>query len=210
MRADLVDCAIGLARTLHRLLPDAADVAGLLALLLLVDSRRATRQDADGRLLLLADQDRSRWDRALIAEGVDLLTESLRRSAPTRYSVQAAIAAVHAEAPTYEATDWGEIAALYDVLLELWPSPVVALNRAIALGLRDGPGRGLDALAPLLAEPALATYQYLSATRADFLRQLARWDEAAAAYEEALMLTDNAAEREFLERRLTEVRRPEK
>jgi RNA polymerase sigma-70 factor (ECF subfamily) len=206
VRTDLVDCAVGLARTLHRLLPASADVTGLLALLLLVDARRATRQAGDGRLLLLADQDRSLWDRALISEGVDLLTESLRSGPPTRYSVHAAIAAVHAEAPTYQDTDWGEIAALYDVLLDVWPSPVVALNRAIALGLRDGPQSGLDALAPLLADPALATYQYLSATHADFLRRLGRWDEAAVAYEEALLLAGNDAEREFLARRLAEVR----
>lgn len=205
VRTDLADCAITLARMLHQLLPRASEVAGLLALLLLVDARRETRLSLTGQLVLLADQDRSAWDRERINEGIDLLTQSLRTHPPTRYAVQAAIAAVHAEAPTWEATDWSEIAALYDVLLDLWPSPVVQLNRAIALGMRDGPQAGLNALAPLSDEPALATYKYLSATRADFLRRLQRWTDAKAAYEEALLLTDNTAERDF-ERRLEEVR----
>jgi RNA polymerase sigma-70 factor (ECF subfamily) len=206
VRVDLVDCAIRLARMLYQLLPGTSEVTGLLALLLLVDARRETRLSRSGELVLLADQDRSAWDHEQIAEGIDLLTGSLHTHPPTRYAVQAAIAAVHAEAPTWEATDWSEIAALYDVLLDLWPSPVVELNRAVALGMRDGPQAGLNALAPLSDEPTLATYKYLSATRADFLRRLELWTQAQAAYEEALMLTDNTAEREFLERRLTEVR----
>ena len=206
VRADLVDCAIDLARMLHRLLPDSGDVSGLLALLLLTDARRLTRLSATGTLALLSDQDRTMWDTRQIAEGVDLLTESLARSAPTRYAVQAAIAAVHAEAPSWPDTDWGRIVALYDVLRRLWPSPVVELNRAVAVGLRDGPRAGLAALTPLLEEPALACYSYLSATRADFLRQLALWPQAAAAYEEALMLTENTVERDFLTGRLEEVR----
>jgi RNA polymerase sigma-70 factor, ECF subfamily len=207
VRADLMECAISLARMLYRLLPQTSEVAGLLALLLLVDARRETRLSRAGELVLLADQDREAWDREQIAKGIDLLTQSLRTHPPTRYAVQAAIAAVHAEAPTWEATDWPEIVALYDVLLGLWPSPVVQLNRAVALGMRDGPQAGLDALAPLSDDPALATYKYLSATRADFLRRLERWPQAQAAYEEALMLTDNAAERGFLEGRLAEVLR---
>ena len=206
VRTDLVDCAIRLARMLHRLLPGAADVGGLLALLLLVDARRGARQSASGGLVLLAEQDRGRWDAGGIAEGVDLLTRALSAGPPNRYAVQAAIAAVHAEAPSWEATDWAEIVALYDVLLRLWPSPVVELNRAVAVGLRDGPRAGLDALTPLLDEPALATYGYLSAARADFLRRLGNWAQALTAYEEALALTDNAVEREFLARRLDEVR----
>ena len=137
---------------------------------------------------------------------IGLLTGALRRQPPTRYAVEAAIAATHAEAPTWADTDWTEIAALYGVLRQLWPSPVVELNRAVAIGLRDGPAAGLDALAPLLADPALATYGYLSAARADFLRQLGCWPEAAAAYEEALALTGNEAERAFLAGRLTAVR----
>jgi predicted RNA polymerase sigma factor len=172
---------------------------------LLIDARRDTRLSASGRLLLLSEQDRTRWDNRLIDEGVGLLTAALRRRPPTRYAVEAAIAAAHAEAPTWEETDWREIVALYDVLLELWPSPVVELNRAVAVGLRDGPQAGLDALRPLLADPALATYGYLSAARADFLRQLHEWTQAAEAYEEALALTGNHVERAFLSERLGEV-----
>ncbi|MFB9360635.1 RNA polymerase sigma factor [Actinoplanes nipponensis] len=204
-RRDLVDAALHLARMLHRLLPGHAEAAGLLALLLLTDARRETRVDADGRLVLLAEQDRGRWDRGRIAEGTALLAEALRRGPPGRYAVQAAIAAVHAEAPAWADTDFTEIVGLYDVLRELWPSPVVELNRAVALGERDGPQAGLDALTPLLAEPALATYGYLSAARAHFLRRLGRHAEAAGAYEEALALTDNEVERAFLAARLAEL-----
>ncbi|MGI5177211.1 RNA polymerase sigma factor [Dactylosporangium sp. CA-152071] len=201
VRQDLVDAAIGLARVLRLLVPGDVSVAALLALMLLIDARRATR-DAGGRLLLLSEQDRTRWDARLIREGTDLLTFALRRSPPTRYAVEAAIAAVHAEAPSWEATDWQEIVALYDVLLRLWPSPVVALNRAVAVGLRDGPAAGLSALAPLLDSPSLSTYAYLSAARADFLRRLGRLPEAAEAYAEALALTGNDVERAFLAARL--------
>ena len=206
VREDLVGSAVSLARTLYRLLP-VAEPAGLLALLLLIDARRATRTTGDGHPVLLEDQDRSWWDREMIAEGIDLLTEALRGGPPTRYAVQAAIAAVHAEAPAFEATDWMEIVSLYDVLLRLWPSPVVELNRAVAIGMRDGPRAGLVALDRLADEPALATYRYLSAARADFLRRLGEWPEAVTAYEEALLLTDNESERAFLTMRLAEVRR---
>jgi RNA polymerase sigma factor (sigma-70 family) len=206
VRRDLVDSATSLARMLHLLMPNDAEISALLALMLLIDARRNTRLSASGRLLLLSEQDRRRWDTRLIGEGVGLLTDALRRRPPTRYAVEAAIAAVHAEAPTWQDTDWSEIVALYDVLLQLWPSPVVELNRAVAIGLRDGPQAGLDALTPLLADPALATYGYLSAARADFLRRLHRWTQAADAYEEALTLTDNGVERVFLAERLGEVR----
>lgn len=207
VRRDLVDSAVGLGRMLHLLMPNDAEVTSLLALMLLIDARSATRRSADGRMLLLAEQDRSRWDAALIAEGSALLTDALRRRPPTRYAVEAAIAAVHAEAPTWADTDFAEIVALYDVLRRLWPgSGVVELNRAAAIGLRDGPAAGLDALAPLLNDPTLATYGYLSAARADFLRQLHRWPEAAAAYDEALALTAGAPERAFLTQRLAEAR----
>jgi RNA polymerase sigma-70 factor, ECF subfamily len=206
VRTDLVDCAIGLAHMLHVLLPGDGEVSGLLALLLLIDARRDSRLSATGRLVLLADQDRARWDARKISEGIELLTRSLHGHPPARYAVQAAIAAVHAEAPTWNDTDWAEIVALYDVLRELWPSPVVELNRAVAVGLRDGPQAGLSALAPLSEEPALAAYGYLSAARADFLRRLGHWSRAQAAYTEALLLTDNDVEREFLTRRLDEVR----
>ncbi|MFI6265331.1 RNA polymerase sigma factor [Micromonospora sp. NPDC051006] len=207
VRQDMVDCAIRLARMLHLLMPTDAEVSALLALLLLIASRQNTRLSADGRLVLLSEQDRSRWDRQLIVEGQSLLTDVLRRRPPTRYALEAAIAALHAEAPTWQDTDWTQIAGLYDALFRLWPSPVVDLNRAVAIGLRDGPRAGLDALAPLLAEPALATYGYLSAARADFLRQLRQWPQAMTAYEEALTLTDNEVERAFLTERLTEVQR---
>ncbi|MGW3810009.1 RNA polymerase sigma factor [Micromonospora sp. NPDC005113] len=205
VRRDLVDSAIRLARMLHLLMPTDAEISGLLALLVLIASRLDTRVSDDGRLVLLSEQDRSRWDRQLIAEGQSLLTDALRRRPPTRYALEAAIAAVHAEAPTWQDTDWTEVVRLYDALFRLWPSPVVDLNRAVAIGLRDGPRAGLDALTPLLADPALATYGYLSAARADFLRQLGQWPQAATAYEEALTLTDNSVERVFLTERLTEL-----
>jgi RNA polymerase sigma-70 factor (ECF subfamily) len=205
VRRDLVDSAIGLARLLHLLMPKDVAVSALLALLLLVDARSNTRQSADGRILLLSQQDRTRWDTGQITQGVGLLTDALRRRPPTRYAVEAAIAAVHAEATTWQDTDWSEIVALYDVLLRLWPSPVVKLNRAVAIGYRDGPQVGLDALTSLLTDPALATYGYLSAARADFLRQLQRWTQAIDAYQEALTLTDNDVERAFLIKRLDDV-----
>ena len=203
IRADLVASALHLARTLHLLMPRSAEVGALLALLLITDARTGSRTAPDGRLLLLAEQDRTRWDHRQAAEGVALLTDVLRRHPPSRYAVQAAIAAVHAEAPSWEQTDWSEIVGLYAVLRALCPgSPVVDLNHAVAIGFRDGPQAGLDALTPLLAEPALATYGYLSAARADFLRRLGRTAEAAAAYEEALALTGNPVERQFLAGRL--------
>ncbi|HEY0534452.1 MAG TPA: DUF6596 domain-containing protein [Actinoplanes sp.] len=203
VRRDLVESAIALARLLHLLMPADAQVTALLALLLLNHARSASRHGDDGALRLLQDQDRTAWDRTLITEAAGLLTEALRRRPPSRFAVQAAIAAVHAQAPSFEDTDWSEIVALYDVLRRLWPgSSVVDLNRAVAVGLRDGPQAGLDALGPLLAEPALATYGYLSAARADFLRRLGRTAEAADAYREALALTDNEAERAFLSGRL--------
>jgi len=202
VRADLVERALQLARMLRALLPDDADVAGLLALLLLTDARRDTRVGPDGELVLLADQDRGRWDRARIGEGVELVRDALRRRPPSRYALQAAIAAVHAEAPTWEQTDWREIVALYGVLLQVWPSPVVALNRAVAVGLADGPAAGLAALDELTGEPQLAGYAYLPSSRAEFLHRLGRDDEARVAYEEALHFTSNAVERAFLERRL--------
>jgi len=206
IRHDLLDRALDLGRLLHLLMPTDAEVSAQLALMLLIDSRSATRVDSDGRMLLLAEQDRTRWNTERINEGVALLMQALRHQSPSRYALQAAIAAVHAESPSWEATDWPAIVALYDRLLALWPSPVVELNRAAAIGMRDGPCAGLDALAPLLANPALATYPYLSAARADFLRQLHDWPQAATAYEEAIALTGNDSERRFLTERLTEVR----
>ncbi len=202
VRADLVERAIDVARMLHELLPADADVTGLLALLLITDSRRATRLDDGGRLVLLADQDRSRWDRAAIAEGSALAKVALSAGAPGRFALEAAIGAVHADAPTWEDTDWPEIIGLYDALLARWPSPVVALNRAVAVGFAHGPHAGLHELERLGAEPRLASYTYLPAARADALRRLGRVEEARVAYSEALHLTDNAVERDYLARRL--------
>jgi RNA polymerase sigma factor (sigma-70 family) len=204
-RGELVERALDLARILRALLPGNADVAGLLALIMLTDARRATRVDERGQLLLLADQDRSQWDRAEIAEGIALVRDALRRRPPGRFALQAAIAAVHAEAPSWEATDWEELVGLYDLLAQAWPSPVVALNRAVAVGLAYGPEVGLAALDALAEEPQLATYSYLAASRADFLRRLGREADARLAYEEALALTDNEVERRFLLTRLEEV-----
>src|SRR5688572_5406740 len=174
VRRDLVERSVELARMLRRLLPQDPAVAGLLALLLLTDARRETRTGTDGRLLLLEEQDRSRWDHGAIAEGVALVRAALRVRSPTR-----------------DDTDWREIVALYDVLIQLWPSPVVALNRAAAVGFAQGAAAGLAALDLLSNEPQLAGYGYLPAARADFLRRLGRVDEARQAYAEALLLTEN-------------------
>jgi RNA polymerase sigma factor (sigma-70 family) len=204
VRTDLVEQALYLARMLRTLLPDDADVAGLLALILLTHARRTTRLSPDGSLSLLSEQDRTRWDAAEITEGLGLVREALHRRPPGRYALMAAIAAVHAEAPTWSATDWSELVGLYDLLVIIWPSPVVALNRAVAVGFAEGPGAGLKALDELAGEPQLASYAYLPSARADFLKRLGRIDEACAAYAEALDLTDNAVEREFLRARLDE------
>jgi RNA polymerase sigma factor (sigma-70 family) len=205
VRRDLVERALDLARMLRALLPADADVAGVLALILLTDARRPARVAADGALLPLSDQDRSLWDRRAITEGVALVRAALERRPPGRFALMAAIAAVHSSAPSWDATDWGEIVALYDELVAIWPSPVVALNRAVAVGLADGPAAGLAAVDALAAEPQLAGYGYLASARADFLRRLGRSDEARTAYEEALHLTENAVERSFLEGRLAEL-----
>ena len=202
VRHDLVVRALDLARMLSSLLP-APEVSGLLALVLLTDARRATRVDGDGRLLLLEEQDRSQWDRAAIDEGLSLVRAALQAGPPGRYALQAAIAAVHADAATWQETDWREIVALYALLEARWPSPVVALNRAVAVGLADGPQAGLDALDRLTTEPTLASYSYLPAARADFLRRLGRTSEARTAYDEALLLTENEVERAFLAGRLS-------
>jgi RNA polymerase sigma-70 factor (ECF subfamily) len=207
VRADLVERAIDLARTLHALMPDEREIGGLLALLLLTDARRATRTADDGRLLLLEEQDRSRWDRAAIAEGTGLVTAALRGGRPGRFALQAAIAAVHAEAPSYAETDWPQLLQLYGELLRAWPSPVVALNRAVVLAMVDGPAAGLAEIAGLERDGRLAGYRYLPAAKADMLRRLGRRDAAAGAYLEALALADNAAEQAFLARRIAEVGR---
>jgi RNA polymerase sigma-70 factor, ECF subfamily len=202
MRRDLCDEAIRLARTLAGLMPDDPEVLGLTALLLLQHSRRAARLDDAGEPVTLEDQDRGRWDRAAIGEGLALLDAALRRREPGPYQVQAAIAACHARADRAADTDWPQIAALYGRLAQLTPSPVVRLNRAVAVAMADGPAAGL-ALVDALGDE-LAGYRMLPATRADLLRRLGRREEAAAAYREALGMTESDAERRFLRRRLAE------
>jgi RNA polymerase sigma-70 factor, ECF subfamily len=205
VRGDLADEAIRLARILHRLLPREREVAGLLALLLLVDARRAARTRPDGQLVLLEEQDRSLWDRASIEEGRRLVVVALSGGSPGPYALQAAIAAVHDEAADVTTTDWPQVVALYDVLAGVAPSPVVALNRAVAVAMRDGPAAGLELLDALAADERLRGYHLLPAARADLLRRLGRRAEAADAYREALALVGNEPERAYLARRLAEV-----
>ncbi|WP_280298646.1 RNA polymerase sigma factor [Nocardia neocaledoniensis] len=199
VRTDLVGRARQLARMMHALVPDDPAVTGLLALILLTDARRAARVDATGELITLEFQDRTRWDHAAIAEGIALVKQALPHT--DRYTLQAAIAAVHDEAPTWADTDWPEIIGLYRLLLRVWPSPVARLNHAIAVGLSGDPTQALALLRPLGDEPALATYGYLDAARAAFLAEVGRTDEAIAAYEAALLLTDNTVERAHLLRK---------
>lgn len=201
VRHDLVEEAIRLGRLLVALLPEP-EAVGLLALMLLHASRRHARIGADGALVLLPDQDRSRWDRALIDEGLALVRLALRARPPGSYALQAAIAAVHAEAASAEATDWPQIVALYDLLLRVEPSPVVALNRAVAVAERDGAAAGLALVDALLAQGALAGYHLAHASRAEFLRRLGRADEARHAYQRALGLVRQLPERAFLSERL--------
>jgi RNA polymerase sigma-70 factor (ECF subfamily) len=193
-RADLCAEAIRLGRLLARLMPDEPEVLGLLALMLLTESRRAARAGAGGALVLLADQDRTRWDRAMIAEGQDLVRRCLRRNQPGPYQIQAAINAVHSDAPIAAATDWGQILRLYDQLMVFSPTPVVALNRAVAVAEVHGPAAALAVVDGL----DLSRYYLFHAIRADLLRRLGRQADAAAAYRAAIALTQNAAERQFL------------
>jgi RNA polymerase sigma-70 factor (ECF subfamily) len=195
VRADLCAEGIRLARLLTELMPDEFEALGLLALLLLTEARRAARTAPDGTMVLLPDQDRSQWDRALIDEGHAIVRRCLRRNAPGPYQIQAAINAVHTDAATAADTDWHQIVQLYDQLLAVAPSPVVALNRAVAVAELDGPAAGLAALEPL---DDLEQYHLLHSTRADLLGRLGRYDDARASYERALALTANAAERALL------------
>jgi RNA polymerase sigma-70 factor (ECF subfamily) len=176
---------------------DEPEVRGLLALMLLTDSRRDTRVDAAGHLVLLADQDRDRWDRAQVLEGLALVRD-LHHSRVGRFGLQAAIAAEHAVAPSYPETNWGRVVKLYDALLREWPSPVVELNRAVALAEVAGPAAALAEVDRLAEDGRLVGYRYLPATRADLLRRLGRSAEAVAAYDDALALADNDTERAFL------------
>jgi len=197
VRADLCAEAIRLARLLADLMPDEPEVSGLLALLLLTEARRPARATADGALVLLPDQDRARWDRALIAEGQALVAACIRRNRPGPYQLQAAVNAVHSDAADASDTDWGQILRLYDQLLAVSPTPVVALNRAVAVAEVHGPGAGLAVLDTL----DLGGYHLFHAARADLLRRLGRPQEAAGAYDDALALVANTAERRFLEQR---------
>jgi RNA polymerase sigma-70 factor, ECF subfamily len=201
VREDLCAEAVRLGRLLAELMPDEPEVMGLLALMLLVSSRRAARTTPDGDLVLLADQDRSRWDRDLIAEGQAIVRRCLRRNRPGPYQIQAAINAVHSNAPSAAATDWRQVLALYDQLMAVAPSPVVALNRAVAVAEVQGP----EAALALVDGLDLGGYHLFHAIRADLLRRLHRTAEAAAAYEAAIAGSDNAAERKFLRRRRREV-----
>ncbi|WP_405577047.1 RNA polymerase sigma factor [Streptomyces sp. NBC_01092] len=199
--ADLCTEAVRLGRLLAELMPDEPEVTGLLALMLLVESRRRARQDEHGALVPLPEQDRARWDPALIAEGQALVRRCLRRDRPGPYQLQAAIQAVHSDAPAPQATDWGQIRQLYDHLMALAPNPVVALNRAVAVAETEGPAPALDLVDAL----DLDGYHVLHAVRADLLRRLGRDTEAEQAYERAIELSQNPAERAYLERRRQEL-----
>jgi RNA polymerase sigma-70 factor (ECF subfamily) len=206
VRAGLCEEAIRLARTVVQLMPDEPEAQGLLALMLLQDARRGARVDSADELVLLEDQDRTRWDREEIDEGLQQLDAALRRLQPGPYQVQAAVAACHATAETAADTDWREIAALYRELERFVPSPVVALNRAVAVAMADGPAAGLAIVDALATDDRLRGYHLLPATRADLLRRLGRFDDAAAEYEHAIALTESATERRYLERRRDEAR----
>jgi len=195
VRAELCDEAIRLARLLAELMPDEPEVLGLLGLLLLTEARRRARTRPDGSLVLLTDQDRSKWDHAMIAEGQELVRACLRRNRPGPYQLQAAINAVHNDAPNATQTDWGQILALYDQLITVAPTPVVALNRCVAVAELHGPSAALD----LVDQLDLDGYHLFHSTRADLLRSLGRPDDAAAAYDAAIARTANSAERSFLQ-----------
>jgi RNA polymerase sigma-70 factor (ECF subfamily) len=197
IRSELCAEAIRLARLLAELMPDEPEVCGLLALLLLTEARRQARTGPGGALVLLADQDRGRWDHAMVGEGQDLVRACLRRNRPGPYQLQAAINAVHSDAPAAAQTDWGQILALYDQLIEVAPTPIVALNRCVAVAEVHGPARALE----LADELSLDDYHLFHSTRADLLRRIGRRDDAMAAYDAAIARTANRAERSFLQQR---------
>jgi RNA polymerase sigma-70 factor, ECF subfamily len=205
IRRDLEDEAIRLARILRRLLPDEREVAGLLALMLLIDARRDARVDADGNLVLLDDQDRSKWHRHLIEEGRRHLVFALTGGTPGPYALQAAIAALHDEAASVATTDWPQIVALYNALQDVAPSPMVELNRAVAVAMVESPAAGLALMDAIVADGRLSDYYLLHAARADLLHKLGRDDEAADAYRRALDVVGNEPERSFLTRRLAQL-----
>jgi RNA polymerase sigma-70 factor (ECF subfamily) len=203
-RDDLAERALDLARMLRELMPDEQEVAGLLALLLANHARRSTRTAPDGRLLLLEEQDRLLWDQQTIGDAHHLVLAALGGGSPGRFALQAAIATLHATAPTYGDTDWEQILVVYDQLLKTWPSPVVALNRAVAVAMVKGPEAALAEVEVLEGDQRLTGYRYVPAMKADMLRRLGRPAEAAIAYQRAIDLSDNDAERAFLKRRLAE------
>jgi RNA polymerase sigma-70 factor (ECF subfamily) len=208
-RDDLAGEAIRLGRVMSTLMPDEAEAAGLLALMLLQHSRRDARTDADGEVVLIGRQDRSRWHRDEIAEGVALTERALRMTrTPGRYALEAAIAAVHAQAATADDTDWWQIAALYEVLLRVSPSPMAALSRSVAVSMAQGPAAGLALADTIAAEGSLAHSHLLHATRADMLGRLGRSQEAAAAYRTAIEQAGNEAERRLLQRKLADLPEP--
>ncbi len=205
VRRELCSEAIRLGRLLCELLPDYPELRALLALMLLHDSRRDARVSPTGELILLEEQDRSLWDQGQLCEGVALAKEAFRIAGPSEYTLQAAIAALHAQAKRAEDTDWLQIKQLYSALLHLHPSPVVELNRAVAIAMADGPEVGLQCIDEIVTRGDLRAYHLLPAARADLLRRLGRWTEAEAAYRQALAFVTNIAERRFLKRRLAEI-----
>ena len=209
MRTELVDEALHLAGVLRELMPDEREVRGLLALMLVTDARRSTRLGADGSSLRLDEQDRSQWDAVAIAQADELVRAGLKAGRPGRYMLQAAIALVHAKSPSFDETDWKEIVCLYDVLLVAWPSPIVALNRAVAVSMVDGPAVALALVEGLESDPRLADYHYLPALKADLLRKLGRVEESLEESRRALELTRNEAEREFLGAQMRDGAAPE-
>lgn len=204
-RADLCAEAIRLTRLVVELLPEP-EAIGLLAMMLLHDSRRAARSDALGELIVLDEQDRSRWNREQIREGQELTERALRSRRVGPYAIQAAIAAVHADAARADETDWAQIVAFYDLLLNMNPSPVIELNRAAAIAMRDGPARGLDLIDALLARGELANYHLAHSARADLLRRLGRREDALSAYAVALTLTTQEPERRYMQRRMSSLK----
>jgi RNA polymerase sigma-70 factor, ECF subfamily len=206
VRLDLCDEAIRLGRVLVDLMPDEAEARGLLALMLLQHSRRRARTDENGDIVLLEDQDRTRWDRSMIVEGVRLVDGGLRRGAPGMYLLQATIASIHARAESFAATDWAQIVGLYDRLVEHHASPIIELNRAVAVAMNRGPDAGLELLDGVVADGRLDQFHLLYATRAELLRRAGRLAEAGASYEQALAQRQTEPERRYLEKRLAELR----
>jgi RNA polymerase sigma-70 factor (ECF subfamily) len=205
VRRELCSEAIRIGRLLERLMPERAEPIALVALMQLHDARRDTRIDAEGNLVLLEEQDRARWDRAAIAEGLERVERALRLGGPSPYAIQAAIAALHAAAPRSEATDWPQIVLLYDALLALTPTPIIRLNRAVAVAMHEGPERGLALLAEIAGEPDLVSHHLFYAARAELARRLGRSTAAYDDYTRALALCRSEPERRYLERRLREV-----